>query len=129
MKDMKSKIEALKERYIRAESEAEHEAIRNELRKLCEEDAGAVAGAALDSIRETNAELLRDKIKDILPIVSVSHLAKTYFHKSPQWFYQRLNGNSVNGKQAKFTDSELKVLRDALLDISGKISASASVVF
>lgn len=126
---MKNKIEALKERYIRATTDAEYEEIRSELRMLCEEDAGAVADSALESIRETNAELLRNKIKDILPIVSVAHLAKTYFHKSPQWFYQRLNGNSVNGKQAQFTSDELQVLHDALMDISTKISASASVVF
>lgn len=126
---MKTQIEALKERYIRAETDAELEGIRADLRKLCDDDAGAVADAALESIQETNAELLREKLKDVLPIVSVSYLAKTYFHKSPQWFYQRLNGNAVNGKVAQFTKDELKVLRGALMDISGKINASASVVF
>jgi hypothetical protein len=59
---MKHKINALKERYILANTEAEHDAIREEIRKLCDEDAGAVADAALESVKETNAELLRDKL-------------------------------------------------------------------
>jgi hypothetical protein len=126
---MKAKIEALKEKYLRARNDDELDTIRDEMRQLCDADAGAVGEAALESIKETNAELLRKKLNDVLPIVSVSYLAKTYFHKSPQWFYQRLNGNAVNGKPAKFTTEELKVLQGALQDISGKISASASVVF
>lgn len=126
---MKAKIEALKEKYIQANTEEEFDAIRDDIRRLCDEDAGSVAEAALESIKETNSELLRERLQDILPIVSVSYLAKTYFRKSPQWFYQRLNGNAVNGKTAQFTTDELKVLHEALLDISSKINASASVVF
>lgn len=126
---MKDKINALKERYVKAESEREYDTIRQEIAQLCDEDAGAVAQATLQSITETNTELLRERLKEILPIISVSHLSKTYFYRSPQWFYQRLNGNAVNGKPARFTEAELKVLHDALRDISGKINASASVVF
>lgn len=126
---MKRKIDALKERYIKAKTDDEHEVIRKEIRMLCDENAKAVADATLVSIKETNAILLRDKLKDVLPIMSVSYLAQTYFEKSPQWFYQRLNGNVVNGKMAQFTATELKILHSALLDISSKINASASVVF
>ena len=126
---MKEKISALKERYIRAENDEQLDQIREELVQLCDSDARAVADATLESIRETNAELLRDKLNDVLPVISVAYLAKTYFKKTPQWFYQRLNGNAVNGKQAQFTNDELKVLHDALLDISNKINVSASIVF
>lgn len=129
IKQMKNKIDALKERYITAKSQSEHQEIQEELCKLCDENAVAVADAALESIRDTNAMLLREKLKDVLPIMSVSYLTKTYFDKSPQWFYQRLNGNAVNGKSAQFTSTDLKILHGALLDISPKISASASVVF
>jgi len=127
--DMKEKIEALKERYIRANTDAERDAIRDDIRKLCDEDAGAVAAAALESVKETNAELLRDRLNEVLPVISVSYLAKTYFKKTPQWFYQRLNGNAVNGKPAQFTPTELQTLHGALLDISQKINVSASAVF
>ncbi|MDL2221368.1 DUF5053 domain-containing protein [Parabacteroides sp. OttesenSCG-928-N08] len=126
---MKTKIDALKEKFLQADTDKEYEAIREEMRLLCNEDADAVANAALNCVKETNAELLRDRLSDVLPVLSVSYLAKKYFKRSPQWFYQRLNGNVVNGKTAQFTNEELKVLHDALLDISGKINASASVVF
>jgi len=126
---MKDKIDALKERYLRANTETEHDAIRKEMQKLCDEDAGAVAQATLESVKETNTEILRNKLNDVLPVISVSYLAKTYFKKSPQWFYQRLNGNSVNGKPAYFTSAELQILHSALLDISNKINVSASAVF
>ncbi|MCL2738498.1 MAG: DUF5053 domain-containing protein [Bacteroidales bacterium] len=125
---MKDNVEALKERYINAKSNGEYQAIRKEIQRLCEENAGAVANAALESIKETNAKLLREKLKDILPIMSVSYLTKTYFNKSPQWFYQRLNGNIVNGKSAQFSPTDMTTLHNALLDISNKISASASLV-
>ena len=54
---MKAKIEALKERYCRVENDEERELIREEIRKLCDIDADAVAGAFLECIRETNAQL------------------------------------------------------------------------
>lgn len=63
---------------------------------------------------------LRMQLEEILPAISVSHLAKTYFSKSPQWFYQRLNENIVNGKPARFTEEERKKIADALLDISNQ---------
>jgi hypothetical protein len=128
MQAMKAKIEALKESYVRAKSQ-EHDAVSDELLALCDENAVAVADATLESIRETNAEPLREKLNDVLPIMSVSYLAKTCFHRSPRWFPQRPNGNSVNGKQARFTSDELKALHSALLDISGRIGASAASVF
>ena len=126
---MKTKIDTLKERYTLANTDEEMDAIRDEMRSLCDADASGVALAALESIRETNNALLREKLNSVLPVISVSFLAKTYFKKSPQWFYQRLNGNSVNGKPAQFTPNELQTLHSALLDIAHKINASASVVF
>ncbi|HSI78806.1 MAG TPA: DUF5053 domain-containing protein [Lunatimonas sp.] len=56
-----------------------------------------------------------------MPIVSVSYLAKTYHGKTPQWFYQRLNGNIVDGKQAACSTDELKKLTFSLEDIGNKL--------
>lgn len=130
---MRAQIEELKERFIAAKSDAARDAIREEMRKLCDTDAVAVGEAAIESIKATNAvaeeTLVREKLHNILPAISVSYLAKTYFRKSPQWFYQKLNGNIVNGKPAQFTKDELEILHHALLDISQKINISASVVF
>ena len=95
-------------------------------------DASAVADAALESIRATNATLrdsvLRKKLENILPAVSVSYIANKYFQRTPQWFYQRLNGNIVNGKSASFTADEKKRLHDALIEISNNLNAAASIV-
>jgi hypothetical protein len=65
---------------------------------------------------------VREKLSPILPVISVSYLAKNYFHKTPQWFYQRLNGNRVNGKPAKFSDTEIQTLNFAIQDIRQQLS-------
>ena len=65
---------------------------------------------------------IRDILAPILPAISISYLAKNYFHKTPQWFYQRMNGNVVNGKYASFSDSDIKTLHFAIQDISKQLS-------
>jgi hypothetical protein len=57
--------------------------------------------------------------KEIIPF---SYIAKNYFKKSKEWLYQRLNENIVNGKPAKFSESEVKTFNFALHDISKKIN-------
>jgi len=66
---------------------------------------------------------IRNKLAPVLPAISVSYLAKNYFRKTPQWFYQRMNGNKVNGKSAAFSDSEIQILNFAIQDISTQLSA------
>ena len=61
---MKTEINILKERYLRANTVHEYEAIRKEMQSLCDENSAAVAEAALESIKETNAKLLREQLKD-----------------------------------------------------------------
>jgi hypothetical protein len=72
---------------------------------------------------EIRKELMREKLADVLPAISVSYLAKHYFGKSASWFYQRMNGNKVNGKPAVFTPDELHTLGDALKDMGGRLNA------
>jgi hypothetical protein len=74
----------------------------------------------LDEVREA---LLRKKLEDVLPAISISYFAKHYFGKSTSWFYQRMNGNKVNGKVAAFTQAELRTLADALDDVGRRLSA------
>lgn len=129
---MKTKIAELQKRFIDAKTEAERETIRDEIRRCCDINTAAVADAALENIRATNAtlrdEILRKKLETILPAISVSYIAKKYFQRTPQWFYQRLNGNIVNGKCASFTSEEKKRLHDALLEISNNLNAAASII-
>jgi hypothetical protein len=65
---------------------------------------------------------IREKLSPVLPVISISYLAKNYFHKTPQWFYQRLNGNKVNGKPVKFSATEIQTLNLAIQDIRQQLS-------
>lgn len=77
-------------------------------------------------IKETNEraqdELVRNRLKSVLPAISLSYIAKTYFNKSRSWLNQRINGNTVNGMQAKFSQEELRTLDYALKDLSAKLA-------
>ncbi|MCL2328397.1 MAG: DUF5053 domain-containing protein [Bacteroidetes bacterium] len=129
---MKQKIEELKNRFINATTDAEKDAIDREMDALVNENQTDFETAMLLSIKETNAKveenILKNRLEEVLPAISVSYLAKQYFRKTPQWFYQRLNRNTVNGKSAKFTTNELKTLATALTDISNKINKSVAFV-
>ena len=74
----------------------------------------------LDVVEENAIKL---QLQEVAEIVSLSYLAKKYFNKSRSWLYQRLNGNLVNGKPARFTQEELQTFNDALQDISKKIGS------
>lgn len=130
---MKEDIDKLKERFINASSESELDAIDKEMKELANTNPEGFANGMLECAKDANREadevLLRQKLESVLPFISVSALAKTYFKHSPQWFYQRLNGSTVNGKSAKFNDDELKTLSHALVDIGKKISQAAAFVF
>ena len=129
---MEKDIQQLKEAFRGATSKKELEEIDKQMSQLAESNISQFAESMLDSIRETNREiediLLREKLNDVLPFISVSNLVKTYFKKTPQWFYQRLNGNTVNGKPAKFSKEEMSTLANALTDISEKLKQSVTLV-
>lgn len=130
---MKTDIEKLKERFVNAETEGEIEVIDKEMRTLADKNIDKFAEGMLECITDTNKEadevLLREKLESVLPFISVSALAKTYFKRSPQWFYHRLNGSIVNGKPIRFNNNELKILSNALVDIGKRITQAAAFVF
>lgn len=117
----------------RTANKKEMEAIDLEMEKLASENPKEFSEAMLMCIEESNLKadelLLKQKLEEVLPIISVSYLSKNYFKKTPQWFYQRLNGNTVNGKEAHFTHNELETLSVALKEIGQKLSRSASLIF
>lgn len=124
---MDKKIAELKKRYVNAKSDKERDAINKEMSELSAKDGDAFTRAMMSSIDDTSRRVedlaLRVKLKEALPIVSLSYIAKTYFGKTTAWFYQRLNGNVVNGKPVHFTKEETETLRFALSDISKKIGS------
>jgi len=91
--------------------------IASELKKFSEKTENLIL--------EAKSWLVRDQLKEVSEIVSMSYIAKMYFNKNRTWLYQKINGNLKNGKQAKFTDSEIKTFNFALKDISSKIGSIA----
>ena len=76
-------------------------------------------------IEDANEVVARHLMGDIPEAISFSYIAKTYFGKSRAWLMQKVNGNTVNGKTAAFSDDERAKFRAALLDISDKLTAAA----
>lgn len=69
---------------------------------------------------------VRIQLEEVLEVVNLTYIARKYFGKSRSWLSQRVNGCSVNGKKATFTQEEIGTLNQALADIS-KIIGSHSV--
>lgn len=69
--------------------------------------------------------IARAKLGDVPEAISFSYIAKKYFGKSRGWLMQKVNGNTVNGRQAAFTEDERKQFRFALQDISKQLSIAA----
>ena len=109
----KKEMDDLKRRFISAETEEERNEIGKEISAAIEQNAEEVAAITLSQIKETNEraqdELVRNRLKSVLPAISLSYIAKTYF-------------NTVNGMQAKFSQEELRTLDYALKDLSAKLA-------
>lgn len=123
---MFEKVKNLRDKF-RTASEEEKEIIQQELDKLQNEDANAFAEAMILCMKDTNRELskiiVREQLEEILPYISISTIAKNYFGRSKEWFYQKMNGNIVNGKPAQFNEEEIKIINTALQDLSKKIGS------
>jgi len=132
--DTRAKFLELKQAWKKA-SEAERPQIEQEtdlfLESLSDEEKNSVFEAIDEDFKAMHKEVedikqtinIRKMLAPVLPAISISYLAKNYFHKTPQWFYQRMNGNKVNGKPVKFSDSEVQTLNFAIKDISKQLSA------
>lgn len=136
--DVKETYQNLQQQWIKARGE-ERERIQCQLENffdsLSEDDKKSVCEAVSENLSDIHREIdeikeirLRDKMESILPVISVSYLAKHYFNKSSSWFYQRLNGNKVHGKAASFTPSELDILSKALDEIGRKFIDTSSLL-
>ncbi|MDR0939925.1 MAG: DUF5053 domain-containing protein [Mediterranea sp.] len=68
---------------------------------------------------------IRKIMADTLPFISVSQFSRTYFGKSASWLHQRINGNEVHGKVARFTKGELDTLAGALRDVASRLTKAA----
>ncbi|WP_320914510.1 DUF5053 domain-containing protein [Butyricimonas paravirosa] len=126
----KEMLKKMKEDFRKLKTEEEREKFvkesGNRLDKMTDEEMERLTDAVEADLKEMKVRvdeiLVREKMEAILPMISVSYLAKHYFGKSSSWLYQRINGNKVHGKPAKFTAQELEKLRFALKEISQNIA-------
>lgn len=140
--DVKKEFFRLKEQWIhstgkeREQADAEMQAFFDSLKpednalleEAVNEDFARIHKDMEEAHKLAERIAVRRQIETILPFISVSALTKEYFGKSSSWFYQRLNGNTVHGKQVSFTEDELKTLSHALSDMAAKLQQAAATV-
>jgi hypothetical protein len=71
---------------------------------------------------------LREQLKEVAEIISLSYIAKTYFKKSRVWLYQKIDGTVIHNKPCKFTEEEIETLKFALKDIANKLDSIQLVI-
>lgn len=124
---MKEQLELLRKQFHEAKTSSEKTKIKKEMLALLEENPEEFANSMLDIgnriVEEAEALLLKDKLKEVSKIVSISYIAKEYFGKSRSWLHQRINGNIVNGRPTALSDSELETLNFAFQDITKKLGS------
>lgn len=99
----------------RAEIERESAELFEKYPVECSEAYEEILEAAAGDI---DNERVKTKIKELSEIVSMSYIAKRYFHKSGSWLSQRVNGNTHNGKPSAFTREDIVLFNHALKDIA-----------
>lgn len=127
MQNVKEKLDALKAEYLATTDRARRNEINDAIARLASENPEEAGQAFSDQLSESvsrlRTERIRDRLGDVADAINWSYIARTYFHKSRGWLYQRLNGNIHNGKVARFTAAEAAILDDALSDLAKRLSS------
>lgn len=80
----------------------------------------------MEIISKTNQnQSVKQKMSDILLDISLAKISMKYFEKSRSWLYHKLDGVDGNGKPTDFSVQEKEQLRNALKDLSKRISTCA----
>lgn len=69
---------------------------------------------------------VKQKLSDILVAISWREIARSYFGKSSSWLYHKLDAIDGNGGVGGFTPSEKEQLKEALNDLSQRITTCAN---
>lgn len=75
-------------------------------------------------VSETEVSM-KQKLQDILMVVSWREIARSYFGKSSSWLYHKLDGIDGNGGKGEFTPTEKEQLHGALIDLADRIRKAA----
>ena len=83
----------------------------------------ASASRRMDAVEASIAEYtLHEQMGSLSEVINLAYIARHYFGKTRQWLYQRLKGQTVNGKPAAFTPDEELTFKNALSDIGLQIA-------
>jgi hypothetical protein len=133
----REEIEKLKREFISLNTEDERKEFdvkfHNHIDAKTDEEKQEFADAFVESAKRDTKRIrefcddvnIRLKLEEILEVVSMSYIAKNYFHKSKGWLSQKINGNITNGTPTAFNNDEINILSTALIDISAKIHNTA----
>jgi len=120
--EMQAEFEQYKKLKTEAERSAFQENRAKRLEKLSDVERASYVKASnaglLSTLQAAEELIMTINLGEIAKAVSLSYIATTYFGKSRSWLYQRLNGHTVNGKQAQFSPDEKKQFALALKDLS-----------
>ena len=115
----------LRRQYVKEKDPAKKEAILKEVQELIASDPDAAAKAFVMGMADTLSKLevlrIHEALDDILPFISQSYIAKTYFKRSRSWFSQRLNGSEVMGIVCSFDDKDISTLKSGLTDMRDRL--------
>jgi hypothetical protein len=67
---------------------------------------------------------VKQQLIPVAEIVSLSYISEKYFNRTRTWLYQKVNGNKINGKPARFTENEINTLNFAIQEISKKLGST-----
>ena len=120
--EMQAEFEQYKKLKTEAERSAFQENRAKRLEKLSDIERASYVKASnaglLSTLQAAEELIMTINLGEIAKAISLSYIATTYFGKSRSWLYQRLNGHTVNGKQAQFSPDEKKQFALALKDLS-----------
>lgn len=69
-------------------------------------------------------DILREQMDETTyKLIPWSYIAREYFHKTPGWLQQRINGQPVRGKVYTLNTEQKAILSTALRDICNKIGS------
>ena len=136
---LNEELEQMKAKFMSLSSSEEERVFREEMEVFVaskdSEDRKVLAKAFIDGATKAceRAEGLYDDtlrvyLDGIYESISWSYIARHYFGKSRSWLSQRINGLKIRNKEVQFTESEKKILLNALLDLSNNIKRTALII-
>lgn len=83
----------------------------------------ASADKRLDNVEKSLASYtMHERMGTLTEVVNLAYIARHYFGKTRQWLYQRVKGQTVNGKPAAFTEAEEATFIKALNEIGVQLA-------